>query len=593
MLIFLTIHNCRAWHSKLRRRLTELGPQLSKFCCRLLPDGTHFRAKFSLLTMRFFKRQETSQVSDASALQIALLEEAERGIYGDSALFAKNNESPRKPSIYTNIFEQEEASNSSHHIDSFTSRPHYPLKNHATGQSLFPLFDYCLYTFPMWITTQRRYPCINIIGIIITFTWAIFYALDALTGAQFTGLDADNLEAIGSAYKIIVAGNAIWIPTQLLSQTIFHAKYMHIFWTDDKRDNRMIYFIAEQKLYKKIYIAMFIYLIIKLSLVSVYTFAAYRYTRDYVYSDFIIGGDIGFIGWQIVKFLFFYIPRSLHGIVIFLYCLEWKFRIRYFWKCKFIEYLHENSLLKHYKKMIKMMDYQLFWIKVWMGADALAISIAIWYWLWVWFQFSDTDTDTPLIDLIIEGLGYIIYHGMGFVLTWFTASSITTEADDLFKCAFQILEKLNEQHFTQCFKSDGFNENKEKLVDYHQINFLEEHDDITGYAESTSSMKKRKSGKRNKYSVSEDYEESWKVLMNNKDIVWEEWIFINNCDLNSMKDEMKRACLIKQLETFILYYNKHPCVFSIGIVLRYTTMLKIVLFFMAAKVFDYLWGSVV
>ena len=134
---------------------------------------------------------------------------------------------------------------------------------------------------------------------------------------------------------------------------------MHIFWTDDKRDNRMIYFIAEQKLYKKIYIAMFIYLIVKLSLVSVYTFAAYRYTRDYVYSDFIIGGDIGFIGWQIVKFIFFYIPRSLHGIVIFLYCLEWKFRIRYFWKCKFIEYLHENSLLKHYKKLI-----------IWLGDSA-------------------------------------------------------------------------------------------------------------------------------------------------------------------------------------------------------------------------------
>ena len=32
-------------------------------------------------------------------------------------------------------------------------------------------------------------------------------------------------------------------------------------------------------------------------------------------------------------------------------------------KCKFIEYLHDNSLLKHYKKMLNLMGYQLFWLK--------------------------------------------------------------------------------------------------------------------------------------------------------------------------------------------------------------------------------------
>merc|ERR1711997_465599 len=107
-------------------------------------------------------------------------------------------------------------------------------------------------------------------------------------------------------------------------------------------------------------------------------------------------------------------------------------------------------------------------------------------------------------------------------------------------------------------------------------------------------MKNRKSGKlgqiggggngNSPFSLTDhEYEESWKTLMNNKNIVWEEWIFINNCDLNHIKDEMKRACLIKQLETFILYYNKHPCVFSIGLTLRYSRMLKLLFIFGAAK----------
>lgn len=411
-------------------------------------------------------------------------------------------------------------------------------------------------------------------------------------------LDSDNLQNVGPVYGIITAGNAIWVPAQLLCQVVFYAKYFTIFWTDDKRDNRMIYFLAENKRYKKIHCSMFIYLSIKLSLVAIYTYAAYKYTLDYVYSDFIKKyHNSGFFVWQVVKFTFFYIPRSLHGIVIFLYCLEWKFRVRYFWKCKFIEYLHDASLLKHYKKMMNLMEYQLFWIKGWMVGDLLSITIGTWYWLWVWFQYHSTDSDTSIAILVIEGLGFTLYHSMGFILTWLTAASITTEADDLYKCAFQILEKLNEQHFTQCFKSDGWDvENNEKLVDYHQIDFNESSDKqniITGlYHRKSMSTKNRKSTKSsvNNDNDAEDYEESWKALINNKNIIWEEWIYMNNVDVNNIKDEMKRSCLIKQLQTFILYYNEHPCVFTLGLTIRYATLFKVVLFFACAKLADYLWG---
>lgn len=186
---------------------------------------------------------------------------------------------------------------------------------------------------------------------------------------------------------MILVGNAIWIPTQFCCQLIFHAKYFKIFWTDDKRDNRMIYFIAENARSVMIHRLMFLYLFIKLGLAVVYTVTAYSdFGRDYVYNDFIFQGRWGFVGWQIGKFVFFYVPRSLHGVVIFLFCLEWKFRIRYFWKCKLIEYLHDNSLIRQYKKMMNLMEYQLFWIKGWMAADLLAISAAIWYWLYLWLQ---------------------------------------------------------------------------------------------------------------------------------------------------------------------------------------------------------------
>ena len=99
--------------------------------------------------------------------------------------------------------------------------------------------------------------------------------------------------------------------------------------------------------------------------------------------------------------------------------------------------------------------------------DLVAISVAIWYWLWVWLQYGSLDTDTKLRELVVEGLGYICYHAMGFLLTWFTAASITAEADALYKCAQQILEKLNEQEFALCFDADA--DAKDKLVDYHHI----------------------------------------------------------------------------------------------------------------------------
>ena len=164
--------------------------------------------------MNFLKRSTTAQVEDASALQLALLEEAERNIYGDTALWTQSNtQTDGTKRLYENIFDHSESDTDYHDVN------HY-----GTGKSLFPLFDCVLYLFPMWITKNRRFAIFNIIGIFVTFIFATFYrfdtnyilygfisslhnltniyyiSLDALTGGKYTGLDADNLQqGIGSA----------------------------------------------------------------------------------------------------------------------------------------------------------------------------------------------------------------------------------------------------------------------------------------------------------------------------------------------------------------------------------------------------------
>lgn len=130
--------------------------------------------------MNFLKRSTTSQVEDASALQLALLEEAERNIYGDTALWKKshseshinleNKKFKGKSSIYENIFEESQSDKFQ-----FSASNIYDGNNFGSGKSLFPVFDWFLYLFPMWITRDRRFACFNVIGMFITFIFATFY----------------------------------------------------------------------------------------------------------------------------------------------------------------------------------------------------------------------------------------------------------------------------------------------------------------------------------------------------------------------------------------------------------------------------------
>ena len=126
--------------------------------------------------MNFLKRSTTAQVEDASALQLALLEEAERNIYGDTALWRKsntqtdtdNNRFRTKSSLYENIFDH-----------SGSDSDYDDVNHYGSGKSLFPVFDWCLYLSPMWITKDRRFACFNILGIFITFIFAAFYRFAA------------------------------------------------------------------------------------------------------------------------------------------------------------------------------------------------------------------------------------------------------------------------------------------------------------------------------------------------------------------------------------------------------------------------------
>lgn len=129
--------------------------------------------------MNFFKRADTSQMEDASEFQLALLNEAERNIYGDTLIWSKkddtddnkeNNKYGTKGSIYGNIFDKSD--NREHQ---FSASNLYESDDYVTGKSLFPVLDHFLYFFPMWITRDRRFALINIIGIFITLAFASFY----------------------------------------------------------------------------------------------------------------------------------------------------------------------------------------------------------------------------------------------------------------------------------------------------------------------------------------------------------------------------------------------------------------------------------
>ena len=125
--------------------------------------------------MHWFKKTKTSDVQDASALQLALLEEAERNIYGDSALYRTDSQDTEtdyskfntKSSVYHNIFENHKKNDATFSSDS--------LLDYGSGKSLFPILDLLLYIFPMWITKDRRNSMINITGMFITVCFATFY----------------------------------------------------------------------------------------------------------------------------------------------------------------------------------------------------------------------------------------------------------------------------------------------------------------------------------------------------------------------------------------------------------------------------------
>lgn len=128
---------------------------------------------------QFFRKRNASHRDSAADLQFALLQDAERNIYGDTAMWTKKHSTPlandrwrpKRSSVYSNIFEPE-IQNKSHEFDTeFNSTDN----SQATGRSLFPALDFCLYISPMWITRDRRFSCFNILGLCITFCVAAIY----------------------------------------------------------------------------------------------------------------------------------------------------------------------------------------------------------------------------------------------------------------------------------------------------------------------------------------------------------------------------------------------------------------------------------
>ena len=408
----------------------------------------------------------------------------------------------------------------------------------------------------MWATRSRRSAIINFIGLTLTFLYGIYDSVQAICSGCINALFLSDYtyETIWSgpgASKYYDIEESVRTPLAIMCQLMFYFKYFTYFWTLDPRDNKISYYLYHSKnrnnsfyiplnarklnLFINILIVLYGLVVIIGTILIIFINLEW-YEEHYIFAPINI----------FCQTFFRRIPHSLHVLVITLYLFEWKCRIKYFHEIDFLKCVkamdenNNNSLIFKYKKLRKLMMYQLFWIKLWMFQDLVSAVINIWYKLYEWNISPPFDKHYHLnkwqqcrmCDFIF-GIFVIIYYSMGVVITWLMAASLSEEAEDLFQFAVQRLEELSPN-----------------------------------------------------YQINDDGKISQIQLIS----------MANGNDSNSNEiDEYRLDNLeqVQEIQTFLLYYNEKPLDFKvIGVKISYQSLANATALFVIGKVVDYLWGTV-
>ena len=439
-------------------------------------------------------------------------------------------------------------------------------KREFNKKYLFPQLNIILSILPMWITKQRTSMFINIIGFLLTFMYNIYYSINSLCFGCVETLFLSDLAyhtiwsyQLSSAESALVnIEEAIRIPLQTICQLMFYAKYFTYFWSLDQRDNKMSYYLyhSKNKMHsfffglnaKKLNIWINIIIIICILLIFIATSTLIIQNQKWYKQHYIFAPtSIFFVT------IFRRLPHSIHILVVFLYLFEWKCRIKYFHEIEFLKCIkamdnnnnnnnnnNSNSLIFKYKKMRKLMMYQLFWIKLWMFGDLISSVVNIWYKLYLWLGRQSTLVNNDSFGKvcqtcdIIYGICVIIYFLIGVGLTWLMAASLSQESENLFQFAVKQMEKL----------SPNYQVNDNRKISQIQILTMAVNDN-------------------------------------------------NNSNDNVDQYRLDNLEQIQEIQTFLLYYNEKSVEFKIlGVKISYGSLINALALFVIGKIVDFLWAVV-
>lgn len=521
------------------------------------------------------------------------------------------------------------------------------------SKSIFPILDILYAYFPMWITRNRSSMIINIIGYLITISYALYTIIDALCLSCLS--KSDVLSIINSAslntIRLIETLRIICIPLSMIAQLLFYFKTFTYFWTNDIRDNSMIKLLTEKdEIFDKYFNFKHISCIrnksetarLRLFILSVFIVHFILLTIwlliSYIFCPF-FDGQYSEILWYLsfpANIYFNYIPRILNCTVMFLYLFEWKCRLRYFWKYTFKLLLKEKKLLNNYKSMRKSLMKQLIWIKLYMLTDALYMGTDMWLWSYIIFDNPLKMPKSQFIWIVFQFIGCMGFYGVGFVLMFLSAASLTYESSLVFEYCIHYLHKLSPSNAKKEMKLEEINDEPED-DGYHGYDGMQIR---TAKTETIMINKKNKvnGAKKHKKLISQSYNEqnrernisgsslvgkrfrsSFDVDLNNDsyfgilpDMKIENRLNIlknevNNNNVNGDKIlttesvsnkqmieiRKERIAFRQMIQTFLMYFNEKPCEFKlIGIKISYDTLFNSLLLFIIFKVFDYLGSTV-
>ena len=432
---------------------------------------------------------------------------------------------------------------------------------------LFPLLDTLLRFMPMFVTQKRCHPFVNIIGVSLTFIGVIALCIWRYTGNTYI---KNNLNSMTN-YWILETVTAIVEPIQVFSQIMFYAKYFRYKFTFDPRDNYIIKFIKLKRDKNKFE---------EITNtngddndVEIVTCSCFgRYRKDVSFTDFVslrlirsvIWGSViivwvaFFIGsyfhWKdadqnerfinnmpqslistILMYGLYLIPTTLHSIILFLYLIDWKLRIRYLWKYSFKHKIESNDLVDYYDNFRLRFMEQIFWIKVWMIANLCFGIVGFWIWLKLIVDSWGNDEFFPIVAG--QGIGFLTFNSGIPTLIWLLAASITLESTFVYTKTVQYLKEYHSKL-----------ENNEAI---HHIDDYRKH-----------------------------------VTLNLNRVVHDD---VNeNIDSIDIDHQIQQIQKIQQIQTFLLYYSDNGCSFSIfGIDVSYNALLTLVVGFISSKIIDW------